>query len=143
MDRVKIELPEVFPFKTTIAVRITDLNYGNHAGNDTYFAWMHEARMQFLQRQGFTELDFAGTALIMADAAIEYKAEVHYADLLQVEVAAGAFSRKGFTLYYRITALREQQQVLVAKAKTCMLCFDYASKKVVGLPGEVIERMKA
>jgi len=142
MDRVKIELPEFFPFKTTIAVRITDLNYGNHAGNDTYFAWLHEARMQFLQRYGYTELDCAGTALIMADAAIEYKAEVHYADMLQVEVVAGAFSRKGFTLYYRITAQRRQQQVLVAKAKTGMLCFDYAAKKVVGLPNEVVSIMQ-
>jgi YbgC/YbaW family acyl-CoA thioester hydrolase len=143
MDRVKVELPEIFPFKTTIAVRITDLNYGNHAGNDTYFVWLHEARMQFLQRHEYTELDFAGTALIMADAAIEYKAEVHYADLLQVEVAAGSFSRKGFTFYYRITALRGHDQLLVAKAKTGMLCFDYAAKMVVALPGEAADRLKA
>jgi len=35
MARIKILLPEHFSFSCSIPIRITDLNYGNHVGNDT------------------------------------------------------------------------------------------------------------
>ena len=46
MARIKLTLPERFPFTTTIPIRITDLNYGGHVGNDTVLALLHEARVQ-------------------------------------------------------------------------------------------------
>ena len=62
MARIKIELPEIFSFTTTIPIRITDLNYGGHVGNDTILSIIHEARMQFLKNAGYTELDLEGMA---------------------------------------------------------------------------------
>ena len=47
MARIKVELPELFTFNTTIPIRITDLNYGNHVGNDTILSMIHEACVQF------------------------------------------------------------------------------------------------
>jgi hypothetical protein len=34
MARVKIDLPDKFIFKTEIPIRINDINYGGHLGND-------------------------------------------------------------------------------------------------------------
>jgi acyl-CoA thioester hydrolase len=45
MPRVKIELPESWTFRTDIPIRITDINYGNHMGNDSFLGILHEARM--------------------------------------------------------------------------------------------------
>src|ERR1700692_663956 len=100
MARIKIELPESLSFVTLIPIRITDLNYGGHVGNDTILSLIHEARMQFLTHFGYTELNVAGTALIMGDVAIEFKKEIFYGDKVLVSVAAGDFSRVGFILYY-------------------------------------------
>lgn len=36
MARIKLVLPEKFSFKTSIPVRISDLNYGNHLANHVY-----------------------------------------------------------------------------------------------------------
>ena len=93
MARVKLTLPEHFPFVTTIPVRITDLNYGAHVGNDTILSLIHEARVQYLQSLGYSEFDFAGVSLIMGDVAIEFKAELFYGDALKAYVAASDFSR--------------------------------------------------
>jgi len=60
MARIKIELPEKFSFETIIPIRITDLNYGNHVGNDTILSILHEARVQYLRHYDLEELDFAG-----------------------------------------------------------------------------------
>ena len=46
MARVKLELPAQFNFRTNIPIRIQDLNYGNHVGNDAILSIMHEARLR-------------------------------------------------------------------------------------------------
>src|SRR5437764_11485310 len=103
MARIKLTLPEQFPFSTNIPIRITDLNYGAHVGNDTILTLMHEARVQFLKSLDYEELNIAGVGLIMSDAAIEFKREVFYGTLLKAYVAAGDFTRVGFDLYYKLT----------------------------------------
>ena len=54
MARIKIAVPPQFTFSTQIPVRITDINYGGHLGNDALLALLHEARVQFLRRYGYT-----------------------------------------------------------------------------------------
>lgn len=134
MARIKLSLPDNFHFSTLLPVRITDLNYGGHLGNDAVLSILHEARVQFLKQWNYTELNVAGVGLIMADAAIEFKAEAFYADALTVFVKATEFSKIGFELYYKIV---KENNTTVAIAKTGMICFDYDKRKVVAVPEEV------
>jgi len=76
MARIKIELPGKFIFKTEITIRVSDLNYGGHLGNDSVLSICHEARLRFLKHLGYSELDVEGSGIIMSDAAIQYKGEV-------------------------------------------------------------------
>ena len=138
MARIKIALPEKFTFTTTIAIRITDINYGGHMGNDALLSILHEARVQYLLHHGYAELDIVGKSLIMADVAIEYKGEAFRGDVLTIEMAAHDFTKYGFDIIYRVT---NQEQKLIALAKTGMLCFDYTARKVISLPQEVINRL--
>jgi acyl-CoA thioesterase FadM len=140
MPRIKITLPDTFPFSTTLTVRITDLNYGGHLGNDAVLSLIHEARMQFLRYHGLSELEFAGVGLIMSDVGIEFKAEAFFADTITAFVAAGDFSRVGFDLYYKL--IKDEAQTPVAFAKTGMVCYDYAAKKVIPVPEEAVAKLK-
>jgi acyl-CoA thioesterase FadM len=143
MPRIKIDLPSGFAFTSVIPVRITDLNYGNHVGNDTILSLIHEARAQYLYHLGYNELDFAGTGLIMSDAGIEYKAELYYGDLVKVYVTAGDFSRIGFDVYYKFEKEVNGKTVLVTVAKTGMVCFDFEKRKVTSLPAEARAKLEA
>lgn len=134
MARIKIETPDHFPFSTIIPIRITDLNYGGHVGNDTVLTLVHEARVQYLQSLGYRELDLEGVGLIMADAALEFKAELFYGDQVKAEVAAAEFSRVGFDLVYRFTRMAAGKEQLAALAKTGMICINYQQKKMAPLP---------
>jgi YbgC/YbaW family acyl-CoA thioester hydrolase len=140
MARVRLQLPENFSFITQIPVRITDINYGGHVGNDSILSLLHEARMQFLQHAGYTEMNVAGVGLIMADAAIEFKGEAFYGDVLKAYVTADEFSRIGFELYYKL--VKSSDETVVVLAKTGMICFDYEKRKVVSVPQEAVERLK-
>lgn len=131
-------MPDRFPFCTTVRIRITDLNYGNHVGNDTFLSLAHEARQQFLKHHGYAELEFAGVGLIMADAMIEFRAELSFGDEVQISVAATEFSSRGFNLYYQLDVLQpDGTKKLAAKIKTGMLCYDYSLGKVVSVPAGV------
>jgi acyl-CoA thioester hydrolase len=140
MARVKLQLPETFSFSTQIPVRITDINYGGHVGNDSVLSLLHEARMQFLNHHGYQELNFAGVGIIMADAAIEFKGEAFYGDILKAYVTAEEFSRIGFDLYYKL--VKEKDESVVVLAKTGIVCFDYDKRKVVAVPQEAVEKIK-
>lgn len=140
MARIKIELPPEFSFTTRIPVRITDINYGNHVGNDAVLSIVHEARMQWLAQWNFNEMNFGGTGMIMTDAALEFRREMFYGDRLLVSVAVADISRVGFDLYYKLEVNRgaEKDEMLwVASAKTGMLCYDYERRKIVPIPDEV------
>ena len=132
MARIRIELPGQFHFFSKIPIRITDLNYGGHVGNDTVLSLIHEARVQFLRSHGYEELKLEGVSLIMSDAAIEFKAELFYGDMITAFVTATNFSRAGFDLFYKLL----KEETIVAVAKTGMICYDYTRKKIVALPEE-------
>jgi len=141
MERVRVNLPEKFSFSTRIRIRITDLNYGGHVGNDSFLSLVHEARQQFLNHLGFSELEFAGAGLIMADVAIEYKHELNYGDEILVSVSAGGFDRLGFDIYYLLELVTPSGNKIAGKVKTGMLCYDYSAKKKVPVPVAAMEKM--
>lgn len=141
MPRIKIEMPEFFSFNTSFPVRITDLNYGAHVGNDTVLSFIHEARVRFLKSLGYTELNLEGTGLIMSDVAIEFKKEIYYGEEIMASVAAMDFNRVGFDLVYKLEKNSGSSHILLALAKTGMVCYDYSVKKITNLPEAVRQKL--
>jgi len=139
MARIKLEIPEKVIASSQIPVRIADINYGNHVGNDAFVSIIHEARMLWLKQYGYTELQIEGIGLIMSDLAIEFKSESFYGDLIEIKLGVAEISRVSFELYYQLFANRNNESVLLANAKTGMVCFDYDAKKVAAIP----EKLKA
>jgi acyl-CoA thioesterase FadM len=141
MERIKLNLPETFSFSTTIPIRISDVNYGGHVGNDSFLSLLHEARLRFLNQFGYSEMNVEGVGLIMSDVGIEYKKELAYGDAIKISVAATGFDRLGFDLYYLIELIDGDKTIVAGKAKTGMLCFDYATKRKASISAVAIEKM--
>ncbi|OQX22988.1 MAG: thioesterase [Desulfobacteraceae bacterium IS3] len=132
MARVKLNLPEHFEFSTEIPVRISDINYGGHLGNDAVLSLIHEARLRFFKKYGFTELDIAGVGLVLTDAVIVYKSEGFHGDILQIEVTRDDFNKYGCDFFYRLTNKDTGNEIAVAK--TGIVFFDREKKKVAEVP---------
>jgi len=146
MARIKINLPENFTFTTSIQVRITDVNYGGHVGNDAILSLIHEARIQYLNQLGFSELEFGGVGLIMADAGIEFRNELFYGDTVIVSVACAELSKVSFEIYYKLekilSQIQDKKRIIVATAKTGMVCYDYSNKKIAAIPEEARKNLQ-
>lgn len=134
MPRIKIELPQKFIFKTELALRITDINYGGHLGNDSLLSIIHEARVRFLNHLGYSESNLEGNGIIMIDAAIQYKSEGFYGDSLIIEIDVNSFSGIGCDFVYRITNKSTGKEI--ALAKTGIVFFNYEKRKTVSVPSE-------
>jgi acyl-CoA thioester hydrolase len=142
MPRIKLELPQTFTFTTLIPVRITDVNYGGHVGNDTILSILHEARVQYLSNYGFSEMDFGGVGMIMSDVAIEFKHELFYGEIIMASVTAAEISKVSFEIYYKLEKETiEGKTVPVAYAKTGMVCYDYSKKKITAVPEAVRKKL--
>jgi len=137
MGRVKIKFPDENPLcSVTIPVRIGDINYGGHVGNDSILSIIHEARMLMLSSKGYTEMNAGGNSMIMADVMIAYKGEAFYGDILTVNIYAEEVTERTFDLLYQISATRSGDHADIAHAKTGMVCFNYETRKVATVTEE-------
>ena len=134
MGRLKIQFPKKFSFHTDLRIRISDINYGNHLGNDDVLRLIHEARVRYLQQYDFTELNICGVGLMIVDAAVVYKSQGFYGDRLRIEVTIAEPTRYGCDLYYRITNTGSDKEV--ARAKSGIVFFDYTGNQLVEMPDE-------
>ena len=140
MARIELNLPEIFDFSTDVRVRISDINYGNHLGNDALLSLVHEARLQFLQSRGFSELDIDGCGLILTDAVILYKSQGFHGDLLTILAAVGDFTKYGCDFFYKV--IRKNGGKEVARAKTGIVFFDYNRQKVAPVPAAFLDAFR-
>jgi YbgC/YbaW family acyl-CoA thioester hydrolase len=131
MARIKLTPPAHFPFSTNLKIRISDINYGGHVGNDTILSLIHEARVLFLKQHQLSELHFGGVSLIMSNAIIEFKKELFFGDSIIIKIAVTELTRVGFELFYSIT---KEDESIVALASTGMVCYDYNMKKIAAFP---------
>jgi acyl-CoA thioesterase FadM len=129
-------------FRARYPVRVGDINYGGHLGNDKYLLLFHDARIAFLTSLGVAEKDIGGgVGLIMSEAHVRFLAEVFLGDELEVSVRPRDVQASRFTLEYGVT--RTADGGAVASGYTTMVAFDYGRRRVARLPKSFQESLQA
>ena len=135
MARLILTFPEdQYYYTTLLTVRVTDINAGNHLGNDSMISMISEARARFLFEFGVGETERDGTGIIVTDLATTYRAEAHARDQLLFEVGVMDFNKYGGDIIFRIT--RPKDKKLIAMAKQGFVFFNYKTSEVVVMPEE-------
>jgi len=132
MGRVRISLPDDLDFTVELRVRVTDLNFANHLGNDALVSLLHEARSRFVEHHGWTERNIEGRSIVIGDLAAVYTAEACGGDVLRIEVGVADFRRAGCDILYRV--VRTSDGVQIARAKTGIVFIDRTARKPVPVP---------
>lgn len=140
MARVKLELAETFCFTTELDVRVTEINYGNHVGNDRMVSLLHEARLRFLRSMGFGEFNIGGIGLMVSDLVVVFKAESFVGDVLRFELGVTDFNKYGCDIIYRVSNADDGK--LVTEAKTGIVFFDYDERKIAQVPKVFLDQFE-
>jgi len=141
MPRIKIDLPDRFPFATEIAIYRSHINVGGHLDNAQLLTLVSEARARYLAFLGFTEGDVEGYTITIADSALQYLSEGFYGDLLLVEMAYGDPNKYGGDLIWRACTKAEGREV--ARGKMGFVFLDLDSRKVVAVPPAFLAKVRA
>lgn len=124
----------------SIEVRVGDINYGGHLGNDKALLIFHDARIKWLHLLGFSEDNIGdGRGIIMTEAHVYFRKEVFLYDRLYVDIEVKTNGNKVFDLHYDV--FREVDNVKVLEGDTRQLAFDYERRKVVSMPNEFLNSL--
>lgn len=137
MAKTKIIFPEYVDFLTTIAVRITDINYGNHLAHDSLISILHEARLQFFNSLGYSELNIEGVSCILSSLSARYFNQSYHGDSLVIEISIAEPEITSFVLFYRVSC----NEKIIALAETTLVCFDYSKNKVMQVPVKFVQKV--
>jgi len=118
-------------------VRVGDINYGGHMGNDRALLLFHDARIYFLEERGFSEGNIGGPGLIMGDAHVYFKKEAFMGDELKVYIHIEDLRDLSFVMHYSV--MRDDVQVM--HGHTRMIAFDYNSRRIAKIPSSFIEKL--
>lgn len=132
MQKLEFELPDQWLYQINQDVRIGDINYGGHMGNDAFLRMAHESRLLFLKKYGFSEMNAGGCGLIMSDVAVRFQNEAFHGDRLLVQLGISAFTRTSLDMVYCIT----RAETLIALIETRLVFFDYAKRKISRMPDQ-------
>lgn len=140
MARIKLASLDHYQSVYETIVEVTDLNYGNHLGNDALVGIIHRSRVHFLCRLGASEnnLGDGKTGILLADLIVNYKGESFLFDRLEVESSIGEVHSKGFRMFHRITTAQGR---LIALAETGIVAFNYHKRKVARIPESFIAKI--
>lgn len=114
----------------TYMVRVGDINYGGHMGNDKALLLFHDARMHFLEELGFSESNIGGPGIIMGDAHVYFKKEVFRGDELKAYIHIENLRGVAFEMHYTI----KRGEEVVFFGSTKLIAFDYDKRKLVKIP---------
>jgi acyl-CoA thioester hydrolase len=141
MPRLKLIPKETYRFRYRTTIKVRDVNYGGHLGNDAVVGLLHEARVDFLSALGFTELDLGDqmTGLILNELQVSYKKEgrllddiVIHSDITNVKAAS-----------FRICHLIVRGETPLAVAEVGLVAYDYARQTIAELPEAFVEKITA
>lgn len=134
MARLQLIFPDELKFSCELTVRASDLNYGNHVGNDSILTLMQEARILFYRSLGYkNELNFEGSVgHIVSDAAVVYKSEAFLGDSIIIQIAVTDYNKYGFDMYYRLINKAGEKEIAIGK--TGIVFFDYDTRRVASVP---------
>jgi 4-hydroxybenzoyl-CoA thioesterase len=141
MARIRLDLPETVCFETQLEIGIGAINYGHHLAHDAALTLCHEARVRFLAALGYSEFDVEGLAVVVSDAALVYKAEAFWGERLRCTISIGDFNPYGCDLYYRLTRIQDDRDIV--HAKTGLVFFDREARKLAALPSAFLAKVQS
>ena len=142
MARIQLEFPEPVIFKTELGIRVDDINYGGHVGNDRFLTLVQEARIRMFRAMGYrNEASIEeGRGIIVTDAALIYKSELFLGDEIQVEIGIADEKKFAVDIYYRITNLSNGK--ISALVKTAALSYNYVNRTIVPFPEYFFDKLR-
>jgi acyl-CoA thioester hydrolase len=128
-------------FRHRLEVRFRDCDPMGHVNNAVYLTYLEQAR--FAHWRAVWGFDFEGLpenapGVILARAEIDYRRPARYGDMLEVRISLERIGRTSFSYTYDIV---DQDERIVAEAKSVQVMYDYAAGRPVPLSEDMRNKL--
>ena len=125
-----------FRFSIVLRVRFADVDALGHVNNAKYLTYFEEARMGYLLGLSHVQSnDLSTLNLILAHAAVTFRAPVRVGDTLEVFAGVTHIGNKSFRMDY--TMIQAGTDTLVCDGHTIQVMFDYQNNRTVPVPEQL------
>ncbi|SDQ90828.1 acyl-CoA thioesterase [Virgibacillus salinus] len=119
-----------------VKVRVAETDMLGHVNNSSYFIYMEETRLDFLQKLGM-EVHSDDYMIVLASAKCDFVRQGYYGQTLEINTIVKRIGRTSFTLVNEISD--KESGDLIANGEVIIVYFDIAKQK----PAELPESFKA
>ena len=136
-------MPHLFAHR--IEVRFRDCDPLGHVNNAAYLTYLEQARLFYWRSlwgfglEGNERDRRSRPGVIMARAEIDYRLPAHYGQTLDVRIDLAAVGKTSFTYDYEIV---DEEERVIASARTVQVMYDYATARPVPIPDEIRQKMQ-
>ena len=127
-------------FVHKVDVRFRDCDPLGHVNNSVYLTYLEQTRLHCWRALwGFGQAGSTVPGVIMARAEIDYRRPAHYGQVLEVRLTVASLGRTSFTYDYDIV---DEDNRVVATARTVQVMYDYQANAPVPIPDEIRRKMQ-
>ena len=105
-----------------------------HVNNANFLTYIEIARIRYFDEILSKGIDFSKNGFILARATVDFILPIELHDKVQVRTRCCRIGNKSFDLEYEIVNVNQEPSVLVAKAHTVLVGYDYHEKKSIIIP---------
>lgn len=102
---------------TTVPIRWGDMDAMGHVNNTVYFRYMEQARLEWLESEGFVASAMQREAPVIVNASCTFLTAVTYPGVVEVRVYAGHPGRSSLPTYYELRLVGEDKVYAEGAAK--------------------------
>lgn len=125
--------------ETYVTVRFGETDALGHINNTSYFIYLEEARIRFLEMIGFG-MDSKNWNFILASAKCDYVNQGYFNQRLVIRTYVSKIGTKSFQLEHDIVL--EETNELIARGNVVMVYFDFEKQTSEPLPELIKEGLK-
>lgn len=112
-----------------------------HVNNSVYMTYLEEARIRYFHEA--YQWDWKTDGLILARVELDFVRPVTYTDPAWVYTRVMKLGDKSFQMEYRIVNELPDKKVIMTRATSTMVMFDYKSNQPYPVPYRIREKMLA
>ena len=118
-----------------MTTRWGDQDLYGHVNNTVYFRFFEEARIQWLQKNGFA-VDGQGTGPVVLQTSATFLKPINYQSRLRITLRAGEPGRSSLPIYHEI--LDAENGTLYCEGFVKLVWIDHVGNKSIPLPESLL-----
>lgn len=121
-------------------VRFNDTDMLGHVNHASYFTYMEEARLAYLQELDMNFFDNRNITIILVSATCDFISQGYFNDTLIVKTKVKKVGNSSFNLTSDI--INKESNQSIAKGEVTVVCFDIEKQKSTPLPELFKEKLE-